>query len=145
MDHLQLARVALSTLCVLQGLATMAIHCNRSHATNPLWLGHARFHVVWQSATVALMSVVEVALIWTRGPWQREGFYVASLLAALSPLGFMAAFVSRRMFGGTLFDPNGIPPLRVKIRGVVRSVDMNFVVVATALIALVALDAIYRG
>jgi len=144
-DRLQLARVALSTLCVLQGLATMAIHCNRTHATNPLWPGHARFHVVWQSATVAMMSVVEVALVWSRSPWQREGFYLATLLAALSPLGFMAAFVSRRMFGGTLLDPNGVPPMRVKIRGAVRSVDLNFVVVTTALIALVALAAIYSS
>ena len=92
-----------------------------------------------------MMSVVEVALVWSRSPWQREGFYLATLLAALSPLGFMAAFVSRRMFGGTLLDPNGVPPMRVKIRGAVRSVDLNFVVVTTALIALVALAAIYSS
>ena len=145
MDRLGLARVALSSLCALQGLATLAIHCNRTHATNPSWPGHARYHVVWQSATVALMSVVELWLIWSAGPWRRGGFYLASLLAALSPLGFMAAFVSRRMFGGTLFDPNGVPPLRMKIRGVVRSVDMNFVVVTAALIALVAIDLIYSS
>jgi len=33
----------------------------------------------------------------------------------------------------------------VKIRGAVRSVDLNFVVVTTALIALVALAAIYSS
>lgn len=144
MNHLQLARIALSTLCALQGLATLAIHCNRSHATNPLWPGHARYHVVWQSATVALMSVVELSLIWSRGGWQREGFYLASLLAATSPLGFMAAFLSRRIYGGTLFDPNGIPPVRLKVLGEVRSIDMNFVVVTIALIALVGIDLIFH-
>ena len=143
MDRAQVARVALSTLCALQGLATVAIHCNRTHATNPSWTGHARYHVVWQSASVALMSVVELSLVWSRGPWEREAFYLASVLAAMSPLGFMAAFVSRRMYGGSLFDPNGVPPLRVRFRGKVRSVDMNFFVVTTALFALAAIDAIY--
>jgi len=142
-DRAQVARVALSTLCALQGLATVAIHCNRTHATNPSWTGHARYHVVWQSASVALMSVVELSLVWSRGPWEREAFYLASVLAAMSPLGFMAAFVSRRMYGGSLFDPNGVPPLRVRFRGKVRSVDMNFFVVTTALFALAAIDAIY--
>ena len=143
MDRAQVARVALSTLCALQGLATVAIHCNRTHATNPSWTGHARYHVVWQSASVALMSVVELSLVWSRGPWEREAFYLASVLAAMSPLGFMAAFVSRRMYGGSLFDPNGVPPLRVRFRGKVRSVDMNFFVVTTALFALAAIDTIY--
>jgi len=142
-DRAQVARVALSTLCALQGLATVAIHCNRTHATNPSWTGHARYHVVWQSASVALMSVVELSLVWSRGPWEREAFYLASVLAAMSPLGFMAAFVSRRMYGGSLFDPNGVPPLRVRFRGKVRSVDMNFFVVTTALFALAAIDTIY--
>jgi len=89
------------------------------------------------------MSVVELSLVWSRGPWEREAFYLASVLAAMSPLGFMAAFVSRRMYGGSLFDPNGVPPLRVRFRGKVRSVDMNFFVVTTALFALAAIDTIY--
>jgi hypothetical protein len=144
-DRLWLARVALSTLCGLQGLATLAIHCNKTHATNPLWPGHARYHVVWQSASVAFMSIVELVLIWWPGAWRHEGFYLASMLAATSPLGFMAAFISRRLYEGALFDANGVPPLRMKILGVVRSIDMNFVVVVTALIALAAIDAIYSS
>jgi len=143
-DHLQLARVALSTLCTLQGVATLAIHCNRSHATSPLWPGHARYHVVWQSATVALVSIVELSLIWSRGVWHHDGFYLASLLAATSPLGFMAAFLCRSAYDGTLFDPNGSPPVRLMILGQVRSIDMNFVVVATALIAVVGIDLLFH-
>ena len=90
------------------------------------------------------MSVVELGLIWSRGPWQPEAVYLASMLAATSPLGFMVAFASRRLYGGTLFDPNGIPPARLNCRGKVRSVDMNFVVVTTAMFALGGIDLLFR-
>ena len=139
MERTLLARLALSSLCALQGIATVAIDLNRTHATNPLWPGHARFHVVWQTFTIALLSVVELVLIWS---WRTDGFYLASLLAALSPIAFLVAFAARRLFGGTLSDPNGIPPARVNLLGAVRSFDMNLVAVVVALIALALIDAI---
>ena len=81
MNCILLARISLSFLCAIQGMATLAIDLNRTHAANPAWTGHARFHVVWQSASVALLSVLELALIWMRGPYREGGFYLASLLA----------------------------------------------------------------
>lgn len=140
MERTLLARLALSSLCTLQGVATIAIDFNRTHVTNPLWPGHARFHVVWQTLTVALLSIVELVLIWSG---RTGGFYLASLLAALSPIAFLMAFATRAQFGGTLSDPNGIPPARVNLLGTVRSVDVNLVAVVVALIALVLLVAIY--
>ena len=100
MNCILLARISLSFLCAIQGMATLAIDLNRTHAANPAWTGHARFHVVWQSASVALLSVLELALIWMRGPYREGGFYLASLLAAVSPLGFLIACATRRIFAG---------------------------------------------
>jgi hypothetical protein len=79
LHHALVARILLSLLCALQGLATLAIDFNRTHATNPAWTGHARFHVVWQSISVALLSILELALIWWHGPYQKDGFYLAFL------------------------------------------------------------------
>lgn len=144
MDHLLFARIALSCLCAVQGIATVAIDFNRTHATNPSWTGHARFHVVWQSSTVALLSALELLLIWTAGSFSREGFYLASLLAALSPIGFLTAFVTRKLFGGTLFDPDGIPPSHLKLFGSVLVIDLNLAAVTAALASLLAIVAIYK-
>lgn len=142
MDHVLLARVGLSSVCAFQGVATVAIDCNRTHATNSLWMGHARFHVVWQTSTEALLSFVGLALIWSSG--QHVAFYLAALLVALSPLGFLVALVCRPLFGGTLSDPNGIPPLRLRVFGNVRCFDMNLVAVVVALVAIVTILWIYR-
>jgi hypothetical protein len=56
--------VLLTRVCGMRGLATLAIDLPRTHATNPCWSGHARFYVVWQSMNMALLSALEIGLIW---------------------------------------------------------------------------------
>lgn len=140
MDRVFWARLALSAMCTVQGVATVSIDLNRTHATNPAWPGHARFHLVWQTVTAVLLAVVELSLIVAG---HSSGFYLASVLAAISPIAFLAAYFSRGKFRGTLSDPNGMPPTRVTVFGVARSVDMNLVAVVVALISLVAIDCLY--
>jgi hypothetical protein len=144
-DHRLTARVGLSLLCGIQGIATVAIDFNRTHATNPEWTRHARFHVVWQTVTTALASVVELGLLW--GGWVsfELGFYLALVMASLSPIGFMVACMGRRWFGGALSDPNGIPPVRLDLGRRVIAVDMNLVAVVAALVTMGVIVMIWRG
>jgi len=144
LNHLLAARVALSGLCLVQAIATVAIDFNRTHATNPHWPGHARFHIVWQGSTIVILSALELFLMWWKGPCADERFYLAALFAAASPLGFVTACASRKLFGGTLSDPNGIPPARLKIFGSFRTIDINVVAVLLALASLFAMVAVYR-
>jgi hypothetical protein len=144
-DHQRLARVSLSTLCVIQGVAQLAIDLNRTHATNPRWTGHARFHVVWQSITVGLLAGIQLILIWLRGASANQAFYIAATLVAISPLGFLAALLSRRFYGGQLSDLNGIPPLQVSIGRRVLSIDINVVAVVVALVILSAIILVYKN
>ena len=144
MDHQLLARLALSALCVIQGATQLAIDTGRTHATNPTWVRHARFHVVWQSVTVAMLSGVELALLWLRCFPPDQGFYLAAILTAVSPLAFFAAFITRRVFGSALSDPNGMRPLRLAIGNSTYSIDLNVVAVSAASLALAAIVLIYR-
>lgn len=145
MDHHWVARVLLSLLCAIQGIATVAIDLNRTHATNPLWPGHARFHVVWQTLAVALMSVVELGLLWGRVMSVERGFYLAMLLAGISPVAFLLTCVVRKGFGATLSDPNGIPPMRIKVGSRTVSADGNLAAVVLALISLFVFLLIFRS
>jgi hypothetical protein len=135
--------VLLSLLCGIQGIAMVAIDLNRTHATNPRWVGHARFHVVWQTLTMALLAAVELGLLWRGYVGEERGFYLAMLLAGLSPVAFLGSCATRRGFGGTLSDANGILPKRVVIGRRVVLVDLNLAAVVGALMAMGVMVAIY--
>ena len=97
MRAVAIARLLLSVLCGAQGVATLAIDLNRTHAANPEWLRHARFHLVWQAVSYALLSVLEVALIVAPGPLERERFYLAAILACIPMVSCLAAFFTRKI------------------------------------------------
>jgi hypothetical protein len=130
------ARVILSIVAAMQGVASCAVELNRTHATNPLWPGHARFHVVWQSCTALLAAAVEVALIWWAGPEMRSRFYLAAILIAVPMVGFAFAAFFRPLYSGTLRDANGVPPLRARILSRAFELEGNVIAVGTGLMAL---------
>jgi hypothetical protein len=139
------ARGVVTGVALGQGVMPIFIDLNRTHATHPMWPGHARFHVVWQTSAAALFGALETALLWWPGPAAAERFYLAALLTALPLLGFLAAMVSRRWYGGTLHDPLGIKPVRITLGGRVLMVDMNAVLVVTATVLLPAAVLLFRA
>ena len=40
---------------------------NPTHATNPSFPGHARFHIVWQVSSYVYVALLALYLIWTAG------------------------------------------------------------------------------
>jgi hypothetical protein len=142
MAHPALARILLSGIAVTQGVATLRIDLRRSHATNPLWPPHARFHLVWQVLNLSLFALAEVALVW--GPFPAAGFYLAACLIALTLLGFWAALATMRLYAGALFDRNGILPLNLKIGDRILRLEMNMVAVLCGSIVLLFAVCIYR-
>jgi hypothetical protein len=124
-----LARLMVTAVAAGQGITPLFIDLNRTHATNPLWPGHARFHVVWQTMGFFFLGVIGVTLIWLPSPESRLLFYLAALLTASPMLSFLVAMFSLRAYDGTLHDPNGIQPVRIRIGTTVREFDMNAVLV----------------
>ena len=43
-----IARILLSLVTVGYAFITILADINKTHATNPAWTPHARFHVVWR-------------------------------------------------------------------------------------------------
>lgn len=138
-----IARGLLAVLCGLQGLGTIAIDLNRTHATNPGWPGHAKFHLVWQVATVALLAVLEVVLVLSTGPLQTQRFYLAVALAGIPMLGFFAAFFGKGLYQGAASDPNEGLPTTIRLPGSNVYFDLNLVVETVAVLVLGAIVALY--
>jgi hypothetical protein len=123
-----------------QAITALFIDLNRTHATNPLWPGHARFHVVWQTFGLSFLGIVGVALIWWPSSASEQFFYLSALLTGLPMLAFLVALFTHKVYGGTLHDPNGIQPVRIRIGARKREFDMNFVLVlAGGVVILIAL------
>lgn len=139
-----MARCLLALLCGAQGVGTLVIDLNRTHAANPRWTGHARFHLVWQAVSYALLSLLEVALIMMPGPLHDQRFYLAAILAGIPMLSFMTAFFSQKIYGGTLINRNGIPPTKMKWFGSEILIDLNLATEVTALLMLMATVALFR-
>jgi hypothetical protein len=126
-----------TALAAGQGITSLLIDLSRTHATNPIWPGHARFHVVWQTFELTLVNALAIGLIWWSGPAARERFYLAAILTALPMASFFIALFARKLYGGTLHDPNGVRPVPVHIGGKLFEVDMNAALVIVGLVVLV--------
>jgi hypothetical protein len=130
--------VLLSLLALSQGAVMLAVELNRTHATHPAWPGHARFHLVWQNVTTACFSLFTVALLWWPGPYGRQRFYCAAAITAIPLAGFLLAHSIKALYGGTLSDPDGVPPLRLNLGGRHREIDGNTLAVLLGTFVLLA-------
>ena len=68
-DYNLLARILLTLVTLGYGLATVFADFNKTHATNPQWTPHARFHVVWQICSYVGFGLLR-GLIWWPGDWR---------------------------------------------------------------------------
>jgi len=107
-----IARILLTLTALGYGLVTIRADFNKTHATNPLWTAHARFHVVWQILSYSGIGIIALFLIWSGGPEPVERLYLAAALAVAIYGGFFGAVFARPIYGGTLYDQNGYLPFK---------------------------------
>lgn len=114
---------------------------NATHATNPSFPGHARFHVVWQVSSYVYVAVLALYLIWTAGAETRP-LWIATILAAAAYGGFWSAVLSRPLYGGKLVsEVNPVPAFDWNLGGRKIQTDAN-VTLFTPLAILVAAGAL---
>jgi hypothetical protein len=109
------AKILLTLTILGYALVTIKADFNKTHATNPKWTPHARFHVVWQILSYAGVGLVALDLVWIDGPRPLERLYLAAALSAAIYGAFFIAVISRPMFGGALYDDNGYQPFKPPI------------------------------
>ena len=130
-----LARVLLTLATIGYGVITVKADFNRTHATNPLWTPHARFHLVWQITSYVGFALMAFALIWLPGPYRVERLYLAAGFAAVVYGAFFIALATMSVYGGRTYDENGYQPLTVRI-GRPRLMDLNVTVFSVQLVVL---------
>lgn len=124
-DHNLIARILLSLATLGYAAVTILADFNRTHATNPKWTPHARFHVVWQISSYIGVGLIALGLIWTPGPLTVERLYLAGALAAAVYVGFFAALLTMPVYDGAAYDTNGYQPFKAPIPLIAPRWDAN--------------------
>lgn len=132
-----IARILLSLTVFGYAVGTVKADFNATHATNPLWTPHARFHVVWQILSYVGVGVIVLGLIWITGPVSTGRLYLAAALSFVIYGAFFGSVLSRPLYGGALTDPNGYPAFKPPVGPAHWRWDINmtvFTVFSTLLI-----------
>jgi len=131
-----LARILLTLVTLGYGFATILADFNKTHATNPKWTPHARFHVVWQISSYAGFGTLALALIWWPGPYATERLVLAAIMGAIVFAAFFLALISMSVYGGRAYDDNGYLPFAAPVPLIAKRWDVNitiFTVLSTLL------------
>ena len=124
--HVALApKLIFSVIAVAIAIGPMFADFNKTHATNPLWPPHARFHVVWQVLSQAGVSAVILYLLWAPDSSAVTHAWLAAVLNYVWGASFYSTLASMSLFEGSLKDVNGIKPFRFNIAGRLWIVDTN--------------------
>ena len=97
--------LTLMSLAVLMyGVIPLFADFRKTHATNPRWPAHARFHVVTQVLTTSAVGAIALWLLWSPGIERNLGICIAAILsfAVIGSFFVSAGFLS--VYGGTLHD-----------------------------------------
>ena len=135
------ARILLTLTTLGYSAVTIMADLNKTHASNPLWTPHARFHVVWQVSSYSGIGLIALYLIWAPGAMAIERLYLAAALSVAVYAGFFGAVFSRPAYGGGLYDQNGYPSFQAPIGPKSWLLDVNvtiFTIVSAVLLAAIA-------
>jgi len=137
-DHNFIARILLTVMTAGYGLVTIKADFNRTHATNPLWTPHARFHVVSQILSYVVFGLIAFALIWIPGPLYVERLYLTCACGLVVYGAFFITFLTMPVYGGKTYDENGYLPFRVELFGRKLELDVNATAFSIFFIVLIA-------
>jgi uncharacterized membrane protein len=137
-DHILIARVLFTVMTAGWAIATVFADFNNTHATNPKWTPHARFHVVWQILSYVGFGLLAFALIWWPGPLAVERLYLVALIGAIVYAAFFAALIAMPIYGGGAYDDNGYKPFKAPLPLFAKVWDVNVTVFSVQLVIFVA-------
>jgi Family of unknown function (DUF6640) len=137
-DHFLLARVLFTLATIGWAALTVVADFNKTHATNPKWTPHARFHVVWQISSYVGFGLMALVLIWAPGPYPVERLYLVAVMGAIVYAAFFVALAAMPIYGGAAYDQNGYQPFKAPVPLFADKWDANITAFSIQLVILAA-------
>jgi hypothetical protein len=140
-DHILIARILFTLTTLGWSLGTILADFNKTHATNPQWTGHARFHVVWQVFGYAGFGLLCLALLWLPGrpgAFAEGRIWLAAIINVIVFASFYLALFTMPAYGGKVFDKNGYKPFPAPVPLIAKKWDTNIMVFSIQVLLMVA-------
>ena len=137
-DRILVARILFTLMTAGFAVGTVIADFNKTHATNPKWTPHARFHVVWQICSYAGFGLLALALLWWPGPLALERIYLVALMGAIVYAAFFVAVFAMPIYGGAAYDDNGYQPFKAPVPLIAKAWDVNITAFSIQLVILAA-------
>ena len=137
-DHILIARILFTLATIGWAALTVVADFNKTHATNPKWTPHARFHVVWQISSYVGFGLLALALIWAPGPYPLERLYLVAVMGAIVYAAFFVALAAMPLYGGAAYDKNGYQPFKAPVPLFADKWDANITAFSIQLVILAA-------
>jgi uncharacterized protein DUF6640 len=138
LDRILIAQILFTLTTIGWAALTVVADFNKTHATNPQWTPHARFHVVWQISSYVGFGLLALALIWWPGPLQVERLYFVAAMGAVVYAAFFAALIAMPLYGGGAYDKNGYQPFKAPVPIFAKRWDANITAFSVQLLILAA-------
>jgi len=138
MDRILIARILFTLVTAGWAVATVIADFNKTHATNPKWTPHARFHVVWQISSYVGLGLLSFVLIWWPGPLAIERLWLVALMGVIVYAAFFVALLTMPIYGGAAYDDNGYQPFDALLPIIAKKWDANVTIFCVQLLILAA-------
>ena len=137
-DLTLLARILLTLVTLGYGFVTVLADFNKTHATNPKWTPHARFHVVWQICSYVGFGMLALVLLWWPGPELIARLTLVAVMGAVVYTAFFVAVFAMPIYGGAAYDDNGYLPFAAPVSAIAKLWDVNITAFSVFAVLLVA-------
>jgi hypothetical protein len=97
-----ISRALITIGIALYAVAVPILEINDTHVFNPQWPAHARLHEVWQ-----LISNTSIGLLSLWLAWFRNDLKMPAMLTFVVTGGFLAAYLLRASYGGSMLHSDG--------------------------------------
>ena len=92
------SKIIFTCLCLFTVGMNSGFGLNKTHATNPLWPPHARFHFASEFMNVAFVQCAALFLVW--GNYPDKGSELATWVTGLALIAFWGTFIPASLWPG---------------------------------------------
>jgi len=108
---LSISRWLITIPTLFYGIVPPIVDFTETHVFHPDWTAHSRLHMVWLLVTNSALALLSIYLMWFRVREPRFNISVAGLIGVCIFIGFLIAAGSSSLYGGSLSDSGGVPPI----------------------------------